>query len=227
MPYDLEEREPTFFQRHRLLMCALIGLVIAGVVWGAITISKQSHPVKKTDMVITAIVPPPPPPPMTPPPPPPEQKIEEKQPVEEPKPDDKPKDPPKPKDEAPPSLGTNLKGDGNDAFGLSGNGNGGMVGGGGNGDGRWSAYAAQMQSAIASALRNNQHTRAATFHLDVRVWADATGRVTRATLASTTGDASLDRAIEGDVLNGLQLQDPPPTGMPMPVHMRLTAVRPN
>jgi outer membrane biosynthesis protein TonB len=227
MPYDLDEREPTFFMRHRLSMCALIGLLIAGVVWGAIKISKQSHPVKKENITIVSIAPPPPPPRMTPPPPPPEQKIEEKQDIQEPKPDDKPKDPPKPKDEAPPTLGTNLKGDGADAFGLSGNGNGGMVGGGGNGNGQWTAYGEQVKSAITSALGGNPQTRAAKFRLDVRVWADATGRITRAALASSTGDSALDNVIQNQVLDGLRLPQSPPAGMPMPIHLRLTALRPN
>ncbi|MGC3989371.1 MAG: energy transducer TonB [Chthoniobacteraceae bacterium] len=226
MPYDLEDREPTFFMRHRLLMSSLIGLVIAGIVWGAITISKQSHPVKKTDMVITAIMPPPPPPPMTPPPPPPEQKIEEKQPEDAPKPDDKPKDPPKPKDEAPPSLGTNLKGDGNDAFGLSGNGNGGMVGGGGDGDGQWRMYGEQVKSSISQALRANPRTRSATFNLSmVRLWVDATGHV-RATFNSSTGDTALDSAIK-DVIESLPPQDAPPVGMPQPIRLRMSATRSN
>jgi len=226
MPHDYEDRELTFFQKHRLLLCTLIALIIGGVVYGLITLSKNSKPAKKETIAMVTLAPPPPPPKMTPPPPPPEQKIEEKQEIQEPKPEDKPKEEP-PKNEPPPSLGTNLKGDGNDGFGLSGNGNGGMVGGNGNGNGQWTAYASKVQQAVANALRTNDRTRAADFHLDVRVWADASGRVTRAALASSTGDPALDSVIQNNILTGLRLADSPPDGMPMPIHMRLTARRPN
>ena len=52
-------------------------------------------------------------------------------------------------------------------------------------------------------------------------------RVTRASLVSSTGDPAVDAAIKADVLTGLQLDAPPPEGMPLPIVMRLTARRPN
>jgi hypothetical protein len=70
-------------------------------------------------------------------------------------------------------------------------------------------------------------TRNAAFQLEVRVWADLTGRVTRSLLASSTGDPQVDDAIKNKILNGLQLQEPPPAGMPMPIVMRFTARHPN
>ena len=93
---------------------------------------------------------------------------------------------------------------------------------------KWGWYAAQVQSSITDALRRNPRTRKANVRIDVRIWADpATGRVTRAALASSTGDTALDAAIRDQVLTGLQLQQPPPEGMPMPIVMRVTARRPN
>ncbi len=64
-------------------------------------------------------------------------------------------------------------------------------------------------------------------NVTARIWLDATGRITRATLAGSTGDPATDTAIRQEILTGLQLQAPPPDGMPMPIVMRLKATRPN
>jgi len=164
--------------------------------------------------------PPPPPPVMTPPPPPPEeQKMEEPMVKEE-----------APKQEAhkdEPPLGTGIKGDGaGDSYGLgSGRGNG-RIGGGGDGS-KWGWYASQVQSRIQQALQQNRKTRSATMTINVRVWPDSSGRISRAQLAGSTGDASLDNALRDEVLTGLQLQEPPPAGMPAPITLRLSAHRPH
>ena len=92
---------------------------------------------------------------------------------------------------------------------------------------KFGAYASQVQSRVVDSLRNHKKTRSAAMNLKVRVWADSTGRITRATLSGTSGDATVDRAIRDEVLTGLQLQAPPPEGMPMPIVMRLSATRPN
>ena len=139
---------------------------------------------------------------------------------------------PEPKAEAPPDLGTNIKGDGpSDGFGLNGSNGSGRLGGQANGRGsgsRWGWYAGQVQTRIADALRNNRKTRTASISsLQIRIWPDNTGRVTRAQLVASTGDASVDEAIKSEVLNGLQLQEPPPVGMPTPIVLRMSARRPN
>ncbi len=61
----------------------------------------------------------------------------------------------------------------------------------------------------------------------MRVWADGTGRIVKATLAGSTGRADLDRALQNEILTGLQLESAPPEGMPMPIVMRISARRPN
>jgi len=150
-------------------------------------------------------------------------------PVEEPKAAPKPEPAKAPEDPAP--LGTGLKGDGP---GLPGLGTGPGSGGGllGSGDGnrggsRFGWYAGQVQQKIADGLRKNPRTKNANLRVEVRVWPDATGRITRAQLAGSTGDAALDDAIQNGVLTGLQLQEPPPAGMRLPIVLRLTARRPN
>ncbi len=115
-------------------------------------------------------------------------------------------------------------------MGLSAGGKGNTIGGGGGGKrggSKWGWYAAQVQSAIAEALRKNATTREANFQIQVRVWPDLTGRVTRAQLVGSTGNAALDAALKSDILTGLQLKEPPPQDLPLPIVMRLTARRPN
>ena len=128
-----------------------------------------------------------------------------------------------PKDEPP--LGTGIKGDGPDSFGLSDKPGNGRIGGGGNGS-KWGWYASQVQSRIQQALQQNRKTRTANMNIKVQVWPDSTGRISRAQLAGSTGDPSLDSALRDEVLNGLQLQEPPPADMPAPITLRLTAHRP-
>ena len=139
------------------------------------------------------------------------------------KPDDAP---------APPAadLGTSVTGGGgSDAFGLSANRGGGFLGGPGSrgGGSRWGWYASAVQATVSDALRRNPRTKDASFRIEVRVWPDLTGRITRATLAGSTGDRAVDAAIKTEVLAGLQLSEPPPAGMPLPIVMRLTARRPD
>ena len=143
--------------------------------------------------------------------------------ADEPPPDDSPPEAPSA------DLGTGLTGDGPNSFGLtsgSGNGNGrrGFIGGGSGSKYGW--YAAKVQNAVTHALRGNTDTRNAVFTVTVKIWADRLGRVTRAQLVGSTGKPDLDRTIRDQILPGLQLSDPPPADMPMPINLRLTARQP-
>ncbi len=215
-----EARPQNFLKRFRIAII-VTGVVLAGIVVMA-KFASGGGSSKRDTLTLVSIAPPPPPPVMTPPPPPPqmdERKIEEPMIKEE-----------APKEEAPkdePPLGTGIKGDGNgDNFGLgSGSGNGRI---GGNGDaGKWSWYAGQVQSRIQQALQRNPKTRTANMSIKVRVWPDVSGRIDRVQLADSTGDPSLDSALRNEVLSGLQLQEPPPPGMPSPITLRVTARRPH
>ena len=235
---DLHDDDEGFFSRNKGMI--IIGVcVLAG---GGFAFSqmrkpeKEAAPKKRLEMVMVMPMmppPPPPPPPPSPPkqeePPPEEEKEEEmiEQPPEEiaQKPDDKPAD--EPKDEP---VGTAITGgDGTSGLGLGGGtGGGGMIGGGGGRKGsRWGWYAGHVQSAVADALRRNSRTKSAQMTVVARVWADATGRITRAQIKGSSGDSALDQAIADEILTGLQLSEPPPSDMPMPINLRLTARRNN
>jgi outer membrane biosynthesis protein TonB len=238
-----EEDEPGFFQRHRTIVAGVFVVAVAIAVWlgqGLLHQVSQTHSEQRVVMVNLPPPPAPPPPPSprpaqpTPAPDEADQKIIEQAPVTEAesKPDQTPKS------EAPagdsPLLGTSIQGDGaSDGFGLrAGNGLGTGTGGtgetigNGGGGGRWGWYAGQVQSTVSQALQSNNVTRDADFRVAVRIWADQNGRITRAHIAGSTGNAALDSAITNGVLVGLILQEPPPEGMPMPIMLRLTARHP-
>ncbi|MEX1117958.1 MAG: TonB family protein [Terrimicrobiaceae bacterium] len=231
-----DEEEPGFFKKYRVPI--ILGVVVA-LGAGAWALMPKEKPKKRTASVsMVNIMPPPPPtpPPPTPPPtPPPEQpqdqEIDQDQPefVEETQPEAAPQ-PDSPPEEAAP-LGTNIEGDGSDGFGLQGKGGGGMIGGLGTGNRqggtKFGFYAGQVQTRVAQAMRSNKRTRSATLNLKVRIWVDSSGRVTRANLEGSSGNAAVDRAITDEVLSGLQLSQPPPEDMPMPIVMRISATKPN
>jgi len=226
--YD-EKDDLTFMERHKVVLSVVAVVVIAvGVFILQGKFSKPSSSQRKGPDIVSIRLPAPPPtpPPPAPTPPPPqevkEQKMVEQAPVDdkEEKPDDKPPE------SAP--VTTSIVGNGPDAFGLKAGTGGSYLGGNGTAQQRskWGWYAAQVQSTIADSLRKNPQIRSASLSLDVRIWPDITGRVTRAKLTKTTNDPKLDEAISATLV-GLQLKEPPPQGMPSPIVLRITAQRPN
>lgn len=186
------------------------------------------------EMTVVNIVPPPPPPP---PPPMIEQpkvidqpKMVEQEMLED-KPVEKPTEEPvkDAKNEEPPGpLALDAKATGpGDLFNLGSKVGGSPYGGRGGGGSRWGWYASMVQTQIEAALRANEKTKNAATQVQVRIWADGTGRVNRVELASSTGSAELDAAIRNEVLGRLTLREPPPNDMPMPMVTRVTMRRPS
>ncbi|WP_213285436.1 energy transducer TonB [Bradyrhizobium sp. sGM-13] len=187
------------------------------------------------ELTVVNIVPPPPPPP-PPPQPMPEQKMIEQPKMAEPefkeeKPVDKPKDEPvkdAKNDEPPGPLSLDAKAVGpGDLFNLGSKVGGNPYGGGGGGGSRWGWYSTIVTDQATAALRANPKTRNMATQIQVRLWADASGRVTRVIISPSTGDAELDAIIRDEVLGRLMLREPPPKDMPMPVVTRVTARRPS
>jgi outer membrane biosynthesis protein TonB len=227
--YDDNNDEPGFFQKQGIA----IGVGVAVLLMVAIGLSVyffsgKIAPPKKPQEIVVHLEPPPPLPPPPPPPPPkepppPEQKMVEQPPVN--KPEEKPKPTLKAPDRPPSPPGPVAGGPPSD-FGLGGSG-GGESSTGGNGGSQYGWFAGQVQEAIAQALRRNAKTHDASLHLKVRIWSDASGRITRALLAGSSGDPSVDDAIKNQVLTGLILPEAPPADMPMPIVLRLSAERPH
>jgi outer membrane biosynthesis protein TonB len=222
--------------KSRLVIGIMLAVVLLGGVVSFLTSGgKSSRPSsKKSDMVTITLPPPPPPPPppkVEPPPPKDEPPPDKEQMVEqEPVPDNEPP-PDNSPPEAPPSedLGTGIAGNGPDmGLGSAGSGGSGKIGGTGKrgGGSKFGWYAAKVQSSIADALRRNPATKSATMTLQIRVWPDANGRITRAQLVGTTGNPAVDQAIKDQVLTGLQLPEAPPADMPTPIVLRISARKP-
>jgi protein TonB len=221
--WDDQEEEKTAFQKYRLPVIA--GIILAtGIGFVAKSLSGKSSapPPKQEVMMVTTVAQPTPPPIATPPPPPP-MEVKKEEMVAEEKQEDAPPDPT-------PQVETALKGSGNTGMVLkSGNGSGVFAQrSAANADAmRRSAYASKVKSRIQQALEGNARTRKAGMMIEVRVWPDVTGRITRAKLNNSTGDSALDALIRDEILTGIQMSEPPPEGMPTPIIMRITARRPN
>jgi hypothetical protein len=233
MPAEEEYEYENEGRTKRRIIGGSVALVFIGAITFFIAFADHtpSAPKPKEVTVVEIFIPPPPPitppPPQIEPPPPPEKEqmvvqvpvdvIDEPPPVEAP-----PEDPG-------PDLSTGLVGDGSNGFRLTAGGDRGGVlrpivcKGGGS---RYGWYAAKVQNTISSVLRNNNNTRTATFTLNIKIWVDRSGRVTRAQLIGSTGRSDIDEIIRSQILTGLQLTDPPPADMPMPINLRMTARKP-
>ena len=224
-----------FARRHGAAIGAGVGagaVVLVSVV--LFILGDESPPPRRVqEFTIVNVMPPPPPPPPPEPQKQPEPEmieqpqmvepeIKEEAKVEEPK-----EAPPADANDAPPpgplGPGSDLPvGPGNSNF-LPGSGGG----GGGGGGSRWGWYATIVQQQIEAALRGHPKTRNVVLQVQVRLWADNTGRVSRVELVKSTGDAEIDAVIRGEVLSGITLRQPPPADMPMPMVARITARRPS
>lgn len=236
-PPAVDDDDEGFWAKHGVKLIVGGVVVALGVGLALLPKSGPSAPPRKQERIVQVSIAPPPP--VKPPPPPPPQKApppEKKQEMEKQAPvaEAKPKEAPKKADNPPPTaMASGIKGDGPGAglaAGGGGLGGGSTIGGnggnGGGGGGRFDGYAVQLQNKIAEALRANAKTKTASINdLVVRIWPDASGKIVRATLASRTGNSAVDSAIENEVLNGLQLAEPPPAGMKLPINLRIRAKR--
>ncbi|MES2659599.1 MAG: TonB C-terminal domain-containing protein [Verrucomicrobiota bacterium] len=204
--------------------------LIVGAIWFVSRDSKSTRKtVKAEDTMIITLPPPPPPLPKVEPPPPKEEPPPEEEeemiaqepvPEDEPAPDDSPPEPP-----AGPDLGPGSAGGTGPSIGGGGGGNGNRIGGRRSAS-KYGWYAAKVQTSIREAMGRHPSTRSATISLQVRIWADSNGRITRAQLVGTSGNPAVDQSIRSQVLAGLQLPQAPPADMPMPINLRITGRKP-
>ena len=210
-----------------LAIFAVLVLALGAVIW---ILATQTSGVKVAreapDMV--ALLPPPPPPPPPPkdqPPPPPDKIVET-----EPKPVDQPK---APTPDTPAPLTQNAPAQaGGDSFGLQAGSGGGMkIGGTGTGQTAGvaggfneAAYGRRMGVDIQRAIQGAEKDNRLVFTVDVAVFVDAAGRVTRASILKGSGDAQLDDALLA-VLRGARMSEPPPAGLKFPQRVTIRGRR--
>jgi protein TonB len=226
--YSDDKEAQGFFKRNGIAI--IVGVVLAlliSTVGVLVKMYGKVPPPRKPEEIVIHLQPMPPMPPPPPPPPPPPQPPEKKF-VEQPKdlkPLEKPKDVAKAPDK--PAGPPGPKGPASDN-GLNQAGGGGGGGGGDGGGSEFGPYAAEVVATIKARLQANSKTSHANFEgLKTRIWADSTGRITKATISGTTGDPAVDDALKNEVLVGMQLQEPPPDGMPMPIVLRMSEQRAN
>lgn len=218
---ELEQSRARRWVKPTLLIitATVLGAACTALVMGML---KDAGPTKKKSVQqISVLRPPPPPPPPKPEekPPEPELKKEEVK-IPEEKPDPEPQ-----QAEQPPAgeqLGVDAQGSGTgDGFGLVGKPGGKDVTTIG-GD-RFGWYAGVLRGQIQKALARNDQLRGAEFKVIVRIWVEADGRVRRAELADSTGDADKDKRIRLALADVPVLNEPPPTDMPQPIRFRLSS----
>ncbi len=223
--YDDEEKSGKSWRFWALLGVAAIG-VIGGV--AALFSGGEKAKPKLEQHVMHVALPPPPPPPKKPPEPEPvKQELQKPQDMQKPSKviENKPAAKSNPAPASSPL--TAAAGAGNNAYGLAvGDGSGGSIGGGGGGGGgggnRFGAYAGTIQMRIEAALHDDEKTRTAQYLLKVSVWLSSTGQVLRVKVSSTTGDPTMDQAIER-VIASVGVGQAPPGDMPQPINLQVRA----
>ncbi|MDD4914168.1 MAG: energy transducer TonB [Methylococcales bacterium] len=214
-----------WLRRAPVLLGVGMGLLILLAVYFLKDKFQKPPQTKKLAQQITMIQPPPPPPQPEIKPPEPEMKAEK---IEEPVPEPEPEPTPEKADE-PPAAELGLDADGaagSDAFGLAAHKGGRSILGGGQGNAIiW--YGGQIQRRIEDELQLLLADSVAMkigYSVELSVWVDSEGRISRSELASGSGKADVDQAIRA-ALPELKagIGKPPPENMPQPVRIRLTA----
>jgi len=179
-------------------------------------IASPAPPAKKVVQQVQLIRPPPPPPQVERPPEPPkvdDEKIPE--PEEQPTPDT-------PSDEPPPGdlLGLDAEGGaGSDGFGLVGRKGGrDLLASGGD---RFAWYGGVIKGDLLAFLSEHPDIRQRAYSVNVQLWLDSKGGVTRVSLASSTGDHDLDRELQTLLGSMEKVAEAPPSDMPQPVRIRI------
>jgi periplasmic protein TonB len=216
------EQPASPMKRRMQIGAGVVALVAVVFVTASFAPKSENKPRRQAEQVIAIAAPPPPaPPPPPPPPPPPEQEeqemIKQDDVQEEPEQED-------PGDDQPVAAAA---GPGNGPnFGLKNKAGTRKASIGGNRLSVWDKYALALQKGLAMSLRSNSGINRKTLTVQVKIWADRTGRVTKAALSKSTGDAALDRTIRDSVFLGLQLPEAPPADMVMPINLEIKASRP-
>ncbi|GAQ26323.1 TonB family protein [Ralstonia insidiosa] len=222
--------QPAFWRRwggH--VIGAVAVLIVVAVVWyllAGTASTKREAP--STPMLVLQPPPPPPPPPQPEKQPEPDKVKPE---VVEPKPDPTPETP-KPADDTPnpakdlsDPVTMNADGQaGTDAFGIGAGKGGGMSGtgaGGGNATyGRYFGYVLQQ------ALSRDDRVRRLAFLMQVNVWLDPNGRVTRVELVHGSGNADTDQAVLASLRAIERVDERPPASLQFPQRVTLQGKRP-
>lgn len=204
---------------------ALLLAVIAALVWYFLFQDPVTtrRPVADTPMLMLPPPPPPPPEPEPEPEPIEEEVMPEPEPLEE-APTPAEEEAPTPDTADPVTMDADAQA-GTDSFGIQRGSGGGMSGTGGGGAGnasygRWLGYA--LQQVIARDERARRHA----FQLQLEVWLDRDGVITRVELARGSGNAEADAAVLEAVRTHGRLDERPPASLTFPARVLVQGRRP-
>lgn len=221
------QKGPRRYVKPVAIALALVGL--AALIWHY---AGDTAGVKRTSAPqVTTVIPLPPPPPPPPQKPPPEKVKEEvKTPVDRPTIAPKPSEAPKPSDNQPKQMTMNAPAQaGTDSFNIGAGDGSGMVGSGGGGKFGNASYAQYMVYVLQRAIEQDkgvQEAGGARFTGSLNLWMDASGRITKVTVAQSTGDAKLDAAVVTAVESLGKVDEAPPPATAYPVLVRLQGRKP-
>lgn len=203
-----------------LVVVALVVLLVKGM------LQEGDNPRKTTIQQIAVLKPPPPPPPPKPEVKPPEIKKEEVK-IEQPKeqPPDQAKDDqgPPPDDKGP----LDPEAQGKDELPGDGGQNRPPGGKGGKGTGgeraQFGWYTGRLQRHLQDELAKREDLKKSDYRVVVRIWLARDGRVERAEVAGSSGNADTDQAIREALGRVASLAEAPPDNMPQPIRLRITS----
>ncbi len=209
---------------NRTWLWIVLGVaLLAAAAYGLWLLSNQTiGKEKKAPPTTTALLLPPPPPP---PPPPPQEKPPEPTETTKPVPVETPTPTPQKADTpAAVSIDSAATGAG-DSYGLQGGGPGGMGGVGSTGTGTGPAggisdtfYGQNLRNALQQRIQDQDGVNRQVFSADFAIWVDPRGRVTKAELLRTSGDARRDQKLIA-ILEGADDLDAPPASIRFPARI--------
>jgi periplasmic protein TonB len=209
----------------------LIGVGLAVLVWRFAT---DTAGVKRSEAPqVTTVIPLPPPPPPPPPKvkPPPEKQPDVQTPTVKPTVAPKPAETPKPSDNQPKQMTMNAPAQaGSDNFNIGAGDGTGMAGSGGGGTFGNATYSQYLMYTLQQAVERDSKVQesggGSRFAVRVNVWLEPSGRITKVTIAQSTGDTKLDDAIVNALQTLGRLDEPPPSSLQSPVRMSLQGHQP-
>jgi periplasmic protein TonB len=226
MIYDNGPGDDRGWRRLVKPVVALLALLgIAALLWHFAhdTVGVQREAANDV-ITIIALPPAPPPPPKQKPHP---QKVHEviRTPVDKPTYSPRPTEVPKPNDNQPRQMTMDAPAQaGTDGFNIGAGDGGGMLGSGGGGQFGNASYAQYMVYTLQRAIENDKRVQDAgglRFAGNINLWMEANGRITKVTLAKSTGDDKLDAAVIGAVETLGKVDEPPPSAATFPVLVKL------
>jgi len=88
---------------------------------------------------------------------------------------------------------------------------------------RYGFYAAAVRAEVGKTLRRDARLRDRRYWIQLSIWLDPDGRVTRSLMHKSSGNSGIDVAVVA-ALGGMVMHPTPPPGMPQPIHIDINAM---